>query len=142
MGQYLNLIAMLVFLQTNWLQRLFIKGLAESFHSLDVFKLIAGHVAFTKFMVSGLTSLFEDALIISLPIMGTLCLITVCMGVLSKAAPQMNLLSEGFPIMMLVSFILLTALMPSFIDYFSRAFSVGFGQLESLLVQLSGKGGA
>ncbi|MCR5290088.1 MAG: flagellar biosynthetic protein FliR [Treponema sp.] len=140
MGQYLNLIAMLIFLQSKWFQLLFMKGLVSSFESVDIFGVLSGSQRLAQFMMSGLTDLFADALIISLPLMGTLCLISVCMGILSKAAPQMNLLSEGFPLMTSLSFILLTALMPDLCDFFISAFETGFGKLSLLLSQLSGGG--
>lgn len=136
MGQYLNLIAMLIFLQTHWFQKLFLGGLVSSFHSITVFSLIAGRDKLVHFLLAGLTDLFADALVISLPIMGTLLLVTVCLGVLSKAAPQMNMLSESFPVMTLLSFFLLTALMPVLCDFFMRAFNVGFVKLGQLFMQL------
>ena len=140
MGQYLNLIAMLIFLQNQWFQRLFLGGLVASFRSINAFTIISGRGAVVHFMMAGLTDLFADALVIAIPLIGTLFLVSVCMGILSKAAPQMNLLSEGFPVMTLLSFFLITALMPVLCDYFMRSFNVGFSKLEELFVQLAGKG--
>lgn len=140
MGQYLNLIAMLIFLQGQWLQKLFLGGLVSSFKAINCMSIVVessrGHI--TNFLISGLTDLFLDALIIALPLMGTLALVSISIGLLSKAAPQMNLLSEGFPIMMLLSFFIITALMPSLCDFFGRSFDVGFTKLERLLANLSG----
>lgn len=142
MGQYFNLIAMLMFLQGQWVQRLFLGGLAASFKSLNCFSIITESARhhIVQFMLSGLTDLFADALIISLPLMGILLLVSVSVGLLSKAAPQMNLLSEGFPVMMLLSFFVITALMPSLCDFFGRSFYAGFAKLETLFVQISGGG--
>ena len=94
------------------------------------------HIA--RFMVKGLSSLFADALVIALPVIGTLFLITVCTGLLTKAAPQMNLLSEGFPIMILVAFFMIAIFMPSLIDFFIRSFNKGFSELEQLFREISG----
>ncbi|HUH44525.1 MAG TPA: flagellar biosynthetic protein FliR, partial [Treponemataceae bacterium] len=76
--------------------------------------------------------------LIALPIVGTLFLITVTMGILSKAAPQMNLLSEGLPITILTAFFLLTILLPSMIDFFIQAFERAFYKLEQLLIIVGG----
>ncbi|MCF0243018.1 MAG: flagellar biosynthetic protein FliR [Treponema sp.] len=130
MGQYLNLIAMLVFMQNQWFQKLFITGLQGSLESFNVFTLIEQREAVVTFLLKGLSNLFLDALIISLPIMGTLLLITVTTGLLSKAAPQMNLLSEGFPIMILLAFFLLTAMLPTMCNFFVSSFRTGFNDLE------------
>src|SRR5574344_715249 len=132
MGQYLNLIAMLIFLQNHWFQKLFLKGLVGSFHSMNVFTLLDAREKIVKFLVGGLSQLFADALVISLPILGTLMLVTVCMAILSRAAPQMNLLSEGFSIMLLIAFFLITALMPQLCDFFERSFNSGITAMINL----------
>ena len=92
-----------------------------------------------SFMMHGLTDLFASALVISLPIMGSLLLITITTGILSKAAPQMNLLSEGFPIMMMTAFFILTVLMPDLCDFFFRSFNAGFARLEQFFLMLGGR---
>ena len=89
-------------------------------------------------MTRFLSKLFSDALVIALPVMGTLFLITICTGLLTKAAPQMNLLSEGFPIMILVAFTIIAIAMPSIIDFFVRSFNKGFADLQNLFTTISG----
>src|SRR5574344_2036036 len=93
MGQYFNLIAMLIVLQNKWAQRIFTGGLIASFKTLNAFSLVSGREKIIKFLVGSLTELFADAFVIALPILGTLLLITIAMGLLSKAAPQMNLMA-------------------------------------------------
>ena len=138
MGQFFNLVAMLVFMQTHWFQKLFLGGLVKSFDSLNALSIASANERLARFMISGLTHLFSDALVIALPVMGTLFLITVCTGLLTKAAPQMNLLSEGFPIMILVAFTIIAIAMPSIIDFFVRSFNKGFADLENLFTSISG----
>ena len=140
MGQYFNFIGILVFLQNQWFQKIFIRGLSKSLNSLNAISLVENREGFVKFLLKGLTNLFSDALVISLPIIGTLLLITVCTGLLSKAAPQMNLLSEGFPIMLIVSFIILFFLIPFLCSFFVRAFNTGFSDLINFIESFS-KGG-
>ena len=138
MGQFFNLVAMLVFMQTHWFQKLFLGGLVTSFSSLNALSIATVNEKLARFMIKGLTGLFSDALVIALPVMGTLFLITVCTGLLTKAAPQMNLLSEGFPIMILVAFTIIAIAMPSIIDFFVRSFNKGFADLENLFTSISG----
>ncbi|HPM05676.1 MAG TPA: flagellar biosynthetic protein FliR, partial [Treponemataceae bacterium] len=138
MGQYLNLIAMIVFLQIKGFQRLFLGGIFRSFGTINAFSLVAKQEHFVQFLLSTLSQLFFDAFLIALPIVGTLFLITVTMGILSKAAPQMNLLSEGLPITILTAFFLLTILLPSMIDFFIQAFERAFYKLEQLLIVVGG----
>jgi flagellar biosynthetic protein FliR len=140
MGQYLNLIAMLVFMQNHWFQTLFTGALATSFKSISAFSIVTHNSELVRFMLSGLTTLFRDSLVIALPLMGVLFLINVAMGILSKAAPQMNLLAEGFPVLILTAFFVLTLIMPQFTDYFIQSFRTGFARLENLFVSLGGGG--
>lgn len=136
MGQFLNLIAMLIFLQVKAFQQLFMGGILRSFQSISAFTLVTQKEAFVQFMLSGLSKLFVDAMMIALPIVGTLFLITVTMGILSKAAPQMNLLSEGFPITIMVGFFILTVLLPVMANFFTNSFTAAFTKIENLLAQI------
>ena len=138
MGQFFNLIAMLVFMQTQWFQKLFMNGLITSFSSLNAMSIVNATESIVKFVLSGLTSLFADALVISLPVMGSLFLITICTGLLTKAAPQMNLLSEGFPIMIMLAFAIIAFVLPDIIDFFVRSFEKGFADLFGFFKNVSG----
>ncbi|MDR0761280.1 MAG: flagellar biosynthetic protein FliR, partial [Treponema sp.] len=98
MGQYLNLVAMLVFLVSGGFQELFLGGFWRSIESINILNLVAGREPAVKMLLAGLSQLFLDAIIISMPILGTLFLTSLTTGLISKAAPQINILSEGFPI--------------------------------------------
>lgn len=136
MGQYLNLLAMLLFIQIDGFQELFLGGILRSFESLNAFSLVFYKNEFITFLLTGLTDLFFDAMMISLPLVGTLFLISVTMGILSKAAPQMNLLSEGLPLTILTSFLILFLLMPVMCDFFTRSFDIAFFKFEDFLSQV------
>ena len=138
MGQFFNLIAMLVFMQTHWFQKLFLQGLVTSFSSLNAISIVQSTESIVKFVMSGLSSLFVDALVISLPVMGSLFLISICTGLLTKAAPQMNLLSEGFPIMIILAFVIIAFILPDMIDFFVRSFEKGFADLFDFFKNVSG----
>lgn len=138
MGQFFNLSGMLVFLQTKWFQKIFLGGLITSFDTLNALLIVNTKDHLISFMLKSLSHMFMDALVIALPVMGTLFLITVCTGLLTKAAPQMNLLNEGFPVMILVAFTLILFMIPSLIDFFVRAFSTAFSEIEQLFHVLGG----
>ncbi|MBP3710682.1 MAG: flagellar biosynthetic protein FliR [Treponema sp.] len=137
MGQYLNLVATLIFLQSKWFQKLFLRGLYASCTTMNVFKLLEARERIVLFFTRSLTELFADALVIAIPISGTLLLVSISLGILARAAPQMNLLSEGFALMLLVSFLIITALIPPLCDFFERSFNSG---ITSLLGIIAGGG--
>lgn len=140
MGQFFNLIAMLMFLQNHWAQRVFSQALASSFASVSAFSVVAGNGQIAAFLLGGLSKLFVDAFVIALPIMGTLLLINVAMGMLSKASPMMNMMSEGFPTMILVAFFIIMALLPNICEFFLHSFESAFVRLERLFVAIASAG--
>ncbi|MDR2020752.1 MAG: flagellar biosynthetic protein FliR [Treponema sp.] len=136
MGQYLNLVAMLVFLSAGGFSELFLGGFWRSIQSVNVFSLISGREKAIGMLLSSLSRLFLDAIIISLPILGTLFLTSLATGLISKAAPQINILTEGFPISITVAFVLILGTLPFMVEAFSRVVEAGFGVMESLYIQI------
>lgn len=133
LGQFLNLIAMLVFLVTGGMKKIFLMGIYQSFAAVKAVDLFARREMLISYFTGVLSNLFEQAIIIAIPIMGTLILLSVTMGLLAKAAPQMNLLMVGFPIQITVGFIMMLAAMPFLIEKFTIIIDAGFDQILSIL---------
>jgi len=136
MGQYLNLVSMLVFVTIGGFHQLFLGGFWRSVQTINIISLVEGREPIITMMASGLSRLFMDAIIISLPILGTLFLTSLTTGLISKAAPQINILSEGFPISISVAFILIFASLPFMTEAFSRVLNSGFASIETLYTQI------
>jgi len=136
MGQYLNLVAMMVFLSMNGFRELFLGGFWRSVQSINIASLAAGREAVVGMLLSGLSRLFLDAMVIALPMLGTLFLTTLATGLISKAAPQINILTEGYPISVTVAFILILAVLPFMVESFGRVIDSGFDVLQNLYIQI------
>jgi flagellar biosynthetic protein FliR len=136
MGQYLNLVSMLVFVTIGGFHQLFLGGFWRSVQTINIIALIDGTEPVITMMVSGLSRLFLDAIIISLPILGTLFLTSLTTGLISKAAPQINILSEGFPISISVAFIMIASALPFMVEAFTRVIESGFRNIETLYIQI------
>jgi flagellar biosynthetic protein FliR len=136
MGQYLNLVAMLVFLSIGGFRELFLGGFWRSIQSISAMSLVNGREMVIGMLLSGLSRLFMDAIIISMPILGTLFLTSLTTGLISKAAPQVNILTEGFPISITVAFVLIIATMPFMVEAFARVVDAGFQSIESLYTRI------
>jgi flagellar biosynthetic protein FliR len=139
MGQYLNLVAMLIFLSLGGFRELFLGGFWRSLESISVMSLVSGREAVVKLLLGGLSRLFLDAMIISMPILGTLFLTSLSTGLISKAAPQVNILSEGFPISITVAFLLIAVTMPFMVEAFGRVVDAAFRSMEDLYVQIGAR---
>jgi flagellar biosynthetic protein FliR len=136
MGQYLNMVAMLVFLSMGGFRELFLGGFWRSIQSISIVALVQGREPVITMLLSGLSRLFLDAIIISMPILGTLFLTSLATGLISKAAPQINLLSEGFPISITVAFVLIIATMPFMIEAFGRVVDSAFRTIGDMYIQI------
>ncbi|MDH5718582.1 MAG: flagellar biosynthetic protein FliR [Spirochaetia bacterium] len=91
------------------------------------------HEGLLKFFVLLSSGMFLIALKISLPVMGTLLLVSITVGILSKAAPQMNILMLGFPIKIIVAFIVLAWLSPIIIETMSGQLDAFFSHLDTII---------
>lgn len=133
LGQFLNLVAMLVFLVMGGMKKIFLTGVYQSFSVVKASDLFAQQDILLSYFTGVLGNLFEQALIIAIPIMGVLILLSVTMGLLAKAAPQMNLLMVGFPIQITIGFVMMMAAMPFIIEKFSMIIDSGFEQVLAIL---------
>lgn len=139
MGQFFNLAAMLLFLLIDGFQKLFFTGVIVSFQAVRAADLVRARDSFMGVFAGGLSVLFRQGLSIAFPIFGTLFLVSVTMGLLAKAAPQMNLLILGFPLAILVAFIILMLILPTLMNTFVAIFENLFSTLEILLLELRGE---
>jgi len=138
MGQFLYLSAILVFINLHG-PLLIIKELYHSFELVNADVFLQGAVIDSKY---GLIALFSDMFLIAfriaLPIVGALLCVSVTMGLLAKAAPQMNLLLIGFPISITVGFLILIVILPGMILLFGDYIDEVFMNVWRLMRELSG----
>ncbi len=129
MGQMLNNFAMFVFLAAGGFYKVFLTGVYRSFQSLNAYTIMTQKEHIFTMSLTGVSKLFEQALIIAMPILGTLFLISVSTGLLAKAAPQMNLLMMGFPIAILTAYVIIFLSLPFLIGKFSVIIDNSFSEV-------------
>jgi len=135
-GQFLHLVAMLVFLLIGGFRELFLGGFWRSVQTLNVVALIEGRETIVSMIAAGLPRLFLDATIISLPMLGTLFLVSLTTGLVSKAAPQINILSEGFPIAIMVGYVVLFASLPFMVEAFAGVINSAFASIQDMFIMI------
>lgn len=129
-AQWLGVIATLAFLALN-AHLLLISALAESFQTLPI-----GSMMPTKSFLGVAEwggSIFAFALQISLPILAALLITNLALGILTRAAPQLNLFAVGFPITLAIGFFVLALSMPYFSPLLDRLVQQGQGTMLNLL---------
>lgn len=132
MGQFLNIVAMLIFVNTAGFVKLFLVGIHRSFERMRAVDLVLIHEDIGRQVMMRLSGLFQDALVIAFPILGTLVLVYVTMGLLAKAAPQMNLLVLGFPISIGITFVVLLVGMPFLAEAMDEIITDGFELIQAM----------
>jgi flagellar biosynthesis protein FliR len=133
MGQFLNIIAMFVFVSTSGFQKLFLVGVEGSFKAMRAADLVSRREDIVQFVIKASSALLQQSLILAMPVLGTLFIVTVAMGLLSKAAPQMNLLTEGFPITLTVTYVIMLTALPFMMEAFSHLIEASFDDLGILV---------
>ncbi|MCX7025555.1 MAG: flagellar biosynthetic protein FliR [Spirochaetes bacterium] len=132
MGQFLNLVAMLVFLTTSGFQKVFLFAAERSFMTMKAIDIVLAKDRMFHYLLAALPLMFQNAMLLALPILGTLFIVSVAMGLLSKAAPQINIMSESFPISIGAAFLILFGSLPFLMEAFSRLLEAGFEDLSRL----------
>ena len=76
-------------------------------------------------IVSFASQMFIGAAWIALPAISSILVITLAMGIMTRAAPQLNIFSVGFPVTMLMGFIIVYLVMPGLLPRFSQLLLLG-----------------
>ena len=136
-GQLFNFIALFVFITTGAFQKIFIIGIVRSIEFVKATDLIVQQELLLERALFALNSLFTQALVISFPMLGTLILLSVTMGLLAKASPQMNLMMVGFPIQITVGFVMIALSLPFLIEKFDIIIDNNFYFLADLFSRVA-----
>jgi flagellar biosynthetic protein FliR len=109
-GQLLALVATMAFLAVN-AHLVLLSALAESFVTLPISATPMSIGAPLELVKWG-GRIFSAGLQLSLPIVAALLITNVALGILTRAAPQLNLFGIGFPITLGVGMLTISLVMP------------------------------
>jgi len=77
--------------------------------------------------------MFAAALLISLPLFTSMMIVNVSFGVMSRSAPQLNILNVGFPITLMFGFILMWYSLTNFLPLFNQIIEEGLNMANVLV---------
>ena len=135
LSDFLNLIATLLFVAVNG-HLLMIEALVRSFEWLPVGTEIVRAEGWGYIARAGLT-VFAAGLLLSLPVIGVLLVANIALGVLTRAAPQLNLFAVGFPVTLTAGFIGVLLIMTNFAPVLQTLFERGFDEIGRMLETLA-----
>lgn len=135
-GQFKYTLALLFLLTVNG-HHMMLDGVMQSLRVLPAEEFLSvGAESIARFMTDLFIEMFIIAFQISLPIVASLFLIDVALGILTKAVPQLNIFAVGLPLKIFVGFVLLLLTMSVFFYLLQVLFEkmmVSMGELISLL---------
>lgn len=109
-SQFLSLVTLMLYLAANFHLMLF-ATLVDSFTTMPVAAGSFGMGSFEQLALWG-GRIFSAGMQLSLPIVAALLINNIALGILTRAAPQLNIFGIGFPIAIGVGFIMLALTLP------------------------------
>jgi len=130
-AQFYLIISTLFFLSING-HLVLIKLLADSFYVFPVSTTGIGSASFEAVVGWG-SDMFVGGLLLALPVMAALLLVNLGLGVIGRAAPQLNIFAVGFPVTIILGFILVWVTLPDVMNIFQDLLEQNFALLKSIL---------
>ena len=131
LGQLFLMLGMLVFLSLDGHLAL-IQLLADSFQTLPMSAGGLSQVAIAS-LLTWSKQIFVVAMMIALPAVTALLVVNLSFGVTSRAAPTLNLFAVGFPVAMLLGFVVIFLSLGSITENVSRSLDDALTTLAVLL---------
>jgi len=107
--------------------------ISDSLSVLPLGEFYPSHNVWT-YLVKATTDMFIFGFILSFPLVGMSLLADVVFGMLMKTMPQFNLLVVGFPIKIMVGFVVLVSIIGSILLIFKREFLAVMEHLSILFI--------
>jgi flagellar biosynthetic protein FliR len=120
-GEFKYVLALLILMIVDG-HHLMIAALVDTYRLIPIGGVSFGDLAFERLLRLTATA-FVTAVKIGAPIMITLLLTDVALGIVARTVPQMNIFIVGFPLKIGIGFLILAASLPLLSQLFTRALS-------------------
>jgi len=111
---------------------LLIKMLLDSFTSLPI---SLDGIAKTDIwaIIAWSSRMFSGGLLLAMPVIASLLLVNISFGVATRAAPQLNIFSVGFPVTLMLGILLIWLTLPDVLDQFTGILTDSYDLIGQLL---------
>lgn len=130
-SRFLGLLFSLVFLALNG-HLLMIEALAESFRIFPVSAQVTSAAGW-KILAEWGGEIFRSGLLLALPMIAALLIANLSIGIMTRAAPQLNIFAVGFPITLAAGFMVLFVTLPYMAPLFERLTHDGLSVMLQLV---------
>ncbi|NYS61695.1 flagellar biosynthetic protein FliR [Vreelandella salicampi] len=131
LSRILYMITLLMFLAMNG-HLMVLETLVMSFQTLPIGIDLINANAFEVLARYGGT-IFASGMLLALPLVASLLIINLALGILNRSAPQLTVFNIGFPTSLTVGLLLLMVLMTDIGSFLQRLFSDGVAFMQGLI---------
>ncbi|MGC8229771.1 flagellar biosynthetic protein FliR [Pseudobacillus badius] len=139
MGQYLYMFALLLLLALNG-HHLMLDGIFYSYQyvPIDQLSLHFDSGSLAGYMSRAFSSMFLIAFQMSMPVVATLFLVDVALGIVARTVPQLNIFVVGFPVKIGVAFIVMTVVIGLMFTVIQKLFELMLYTMRDVMSLLGG----
>lgn len=139
MGQYLYTIGLLLLLTVNG-HHLLLDGVFNSYRFIPLEQpwIPFGNENMVEFVIRAFNTMFIIAFQMAIPVVGSLFLVDVALGIVARTVPQLNVFVVGLPLKIGVSFIVLIAVMSVILLVVSQLFEIMLTTMRGLMELIGG----
>jgi flagellar biosynthetic protein FliR len=130
-SQFLIIMATMLFVTLNG-HLMLIDLLVRSFEILPIGQGGLSPAGFRMVAAWG-SQMFIGALLVALPAVTAMLVVNLSMGVITRAAPQLNIFAVGFPLMILLGFIFIALTTPAMLNQFTSLMMDSFDAIPLIL---------
>jgi len=132
LGQFYLTLIMMLFVALNG-HLVMIEVIVRSFDVVPVAFESINRLSYWKVVVAG-SWMFSAALLMALPAVTALLVVNMAFGIMSRAAPQLNILAIGFPFTMVLGLFINWVNLGGFLDQYMRISGFALDYIENLFL--------
>lgn len=138
-GQFFNMIALLVLISIDG-HHLILDGIFYSYQFMPMTQLFPdfGNENLVEFIIKTFTAVFGIAFQMSVPVVATLFLVDLALGITARTVPQLNIFVVGFPVKIIVGMITLFIMIAVMVEVIQNLISILIYSMRNLMVILGG----
>jgi flagellar biosynthetic protein FliR len=134
LAQFMGVVATLAFLALDG-HLYMLAALADSFNTFPISSAMPQAAALHTLAAWG-GSIFAHALQLAMPVVGALLITNLALAILTRSAPQLNILQIGFPITLAVGFATLALSLPYLAPLMEQVTNASLGVVSHVMLQL------
>lgn len=138
MGQFFNMLILYLLIATNG-HHLILDGIYYSYQFIPIEGFPNfGNAGMAEFTMKLIAVVFSVAFQMSAPILASLFLVTLAIGITGKTVPQLNIFVVGFPLKIIVGFLILMISMGIMIEVMQKVIELTITVMRELMHFLGG----